>query len=240
MLADRELRTEIEAALAEPTLCGAFQVSVRANAGRPALRTFNTDEVVGWDDYGRRVRAVATGLSALGVRAGNTVALLLRNRPVFNVVDAAALHLGAVPFSIYHTEPVAEMLALVEDSGARVIVTEPRFLEKVRAVVQGAEQVEHVILDGDEGSAVDNVTSLAELEQLRDEAFDFDAGWRAVTPESIATLVYTSGTTGKPKAVQIPHRAIMHSLRGVQELAPSSVRHRGISFLPASLRGQPE
>jgi long-subunit acyl-CoA synthetase (AMP-forming) len=234
MLASSQLREGIDAALAEPTLCGAFQVTASVHAAAPALWAFGTEEVLGWEEYGRRVRSIATGLHALGVRADETVALLLRNRPVFNVVDTAALHLGAVPFSIYATEPVEQMLALVEDSGARVIVTEPAFLEKVRAVLERAEAVEHVVVDGEDTDLLSREISLSELVRLPDPTFDFDSAWRAVGAESVATLVYTSGTTGKPKAVQIPHRAIMNSLRGVEQLRPATVPHRGVSFLPAA------
>jgi long-chain acyl-CoA synthetase len=227
-------RTTVAAALAEPTLCGAFQVTAHAGGERPALLTYGSDEAVTWDEYAGRVRTVATGLSALGVRAGQTVALLLRNRPAFNVVDTAVLHVGAVPFSIYHTEPVEQMLALVLDSGAEVLVTEPRFLDHALAVADGSDQLRHVVVDGDPGERHDRVMTLSDVERLDNPAFDFDAAWRAVTPDSIATLVYTSGTTGAPKAVQIPHRAVMHSLSGSVALAPCRAIHRGVSFLPAA------
>jgi long-subunit acyl-CoA synthetase (AMP-forming) len=222
------------AALTAPTLCAAFQVTAPAGGDRPALLTYGADEAVTWSQYDRRVRAVATGLSALGVRSGQIVALLLRNRPAFNVVDTAVLHLGAVPFSIYHTEPVEQMLALVLDSEAEVLVTEPAFLGQAAAVADVTGQLRHIVVDGDPAEAHDRVTTLEELERTDDPGFDFDAAWRAVTPESIATLVYTSGTTGAPKAVQIPHRAVMHSLSGSVALAPCRAPHRGISFLPAA------
>jgi long-subunit acyl-CoA synthetase (AMP-forming) len=186
---------------------------------------------VTWDEYERRVRSIATGLHALGVRAGDPVALLLRNRPEFHMVDAAVLHLGATPFSLYHTEPVERLRALAEDSGVRVIVTETLFASGATEVLKAVAGVEHLVIDGDV-AAGDRILSLAALEELEDEAFDFEASWRAVDPETIATLVYTSGTTGEPKAVQIPHRAIMHSLAGVEVLAPATPNQRCVSFLP--------
>jgi long-subunit acyl-CoA synthetase (AMP-forming) len=225
------LREAIGAAVAAPTLCEAFQITARANAGLPALREAGSDRVVTWDEYQRRVRSIATGLHALGVRAGDPVALLLRNRPEFHLVDAAVLHLGATPFSLYHTEPVERLRALAEDSGVRVIVTETLFASRATEVLKAVAGVEHLVIDGDVASE-DRILSLAALEQLENEAFDFEASWRAVDPETIATLVYTSGTTGEPKAVQIPHRAIMHSLAGVEVLAPATPNQRCVSFLP--------
>jgi long-chain acyl-CoA synthetase len=221
----------IREAVAQPTLCAAFQLTARGNRGLPALRLAGSEQVVTWDEYERRVRAIATGLHAIGVRAGDPVALLLRNRPEFHMVDAAVLHLGATPFSLYHTEPVEQLLRLVEDSGVRVIVTESAFADRAAAVLAQARRVERLVVDGG-AAADDRVLSLVELEQLGDADFDFDATWRAVGPETIATLVYTSGTTGAPKAVQIPRRAIMHSLAGVERLAPATPSQRCVSFLP--------
>ena len=208
----------IRDAVSQATLCAAFQITARANAGRPALKLTDSEQVVTWDEYAERVRALATGLHALGVRAGDRVALLLRNTPEFHLADAAVLHLGATPFSLYHTEPVERMTALLADSGSRVLVTETVFAERAAAAAEHS------------GARV--VADLAELEALEDDGFDFEATWRAVGPEAVATLVYTSGTTGEPKAVQIPHRAVMHSLAGVEVLAPATPDQRCVSFLP--------
>jgi long-chain acyl-CoA synthetase len=222
----------IDVATAAPTVCGAFQVTARANAGQPALRNAQTGEIVMWDDYERRVGLIARGLHALGVRAGDPVAMLLRNRPEFNLVDTAALHLGAVPFSLYSTEPVEQLLKLVDDSGASVIVTEELFLDRALSVLERASGVVRLVVHGAVPSG-ERTMSLAELEQLSDDTFDFEATWRSVRPDDVATLVYTSGTTGASKAVQIPHRAIMHSLAGARALAPTTPGgHRGVSFLP--------
>lgn len=239
---DAELRAAIDVALAQPTLCGAFQASVRAGGERPALRTHGDDDAISWADYGRRVEAIAGGLHAIGVRPDACVALLLRNVPAFNLVDTAALHLGAVPFSLYPTDPLEQMAALVEDAGARVLVTEASSLRRAIDVAARVADVEHVVVvDGAAGDAgviaapdAPGVIALEDLERRRDPGFDFDASWRAVTPESLVTLVYTSGTTGEPKGVQLAHRAIVASLRGVEAHVPATPAGRGLSFLPAA------
>jgi long-subunit acyl-CoA synthetase (AMP-forming) len=218
------------AATSAPTLCAAFQMTARANTG-PALRTAGSDRVVTWEEYARRVRSIATGLHAVGVRPGDTVGILLRNGPEFHLVDAAVLHLGATPFSLYATEPVVALVKLVAAADARVIVTETESLDRATEVLEQAPRVVRLVVHGDFAPA-ERTISLEALEDLPGGDFDFDAAWRAVTPETIATLVFTSGTTGLPKAVQIPHRAIMHSLSGSQALAPLRGGHRGVSFLP--------
>jgi long-subunit acyl-CoA synthetase (AMP-forming) len=221
-----------EAALAAPTLCAAFQITARLDESATALENYGGSEHVTWVEFAERVRGVAGGLHALGVRSDRTVAILLRNRPTFNIVDTAVLHVGGVPFSLYHTEPVPQMAALINDSGARVLVTEPAFLDTVGAVLDLCPAVEHVVIDGQETVGEREVT-LGDVERSAAPGFDFEATWRSIDEEAIATLVYTSGTTGTPKAVQISHRAILNSLRGVDHHVVTAP-HRGVSFLPAA------
>jgi acyl-CoA synthetase (AMP-forming)/AMP-acid ligase II len=90
----------VAAALEQPSLCGAFQITSSANADRPALRDVDGSVEISWGQYAERVRSIATGLASLGVGRGDTVALLLTNRPEFHLVDTAVLHLGAAPFNV--------------------------------------------------------------------------------------------------------------------------------------------
>ncbi|HEX7610902.1 MAG TPA: AMP-binding protein, partial [Solirubrobacteraceae bacterium] len=90
-------------ALDSATLCEAFQRTAEAHAQEPALRAFGGSGELTWEQYAERVRRVAAGLRAAGVRRGDTVAIMLANRPETVIVDTAAMHLGAIPFSIYNT-----------------------------------------------------------------------------------------------------------------------------------------
>jgi long-chain acyl-CoA synthetase len=227
-----DARQTTEAALAAHTLCEAFQITARVDPEAVALVNYDGSEPLTWSELATRVERATAGLCALAIEPGDTVAMLLRNRPTFNLLDLAVLHAGAVPFSLYPTEPVEQIAALITDSGARVIVTEPMFLDKIRGAVELCDQVTHIVVEGAESGGPLEMT-LAELERSAPEGFDFQARWRAVGPESIATLVYTSGTTGEPKGVQISQRTMMHSVRGVDHFAVTAP-HRGVSFLPAA------
>src|SRR5689334_19144568 len=90
-------------ALEAPTLVEAFQVTAGEHAARTALRTQADEFTATWAEYAERVRAVAAGLAALGVGRGDTVGIMLTNRPEFHFADTAAMHLGATPFSVYNT-----------------------------------------------------------------------------------------------------------------------------------------
>ena len=143
------LRRAIEDALAQPTLCGAFHVTAAANADRPALRTFADEHELTWANYASRVRAVAGGLAALGVRPGDAVALMLANCSDFHVLDNAAIHLGAAPFSIYFTNPADQVEPMIRNSEARVVFAHPQYVETMLEVQRRTGLIEHIIVVGD-------------------------------------------------------------------------------------------
>ncbi len=85
------------------TMCEAFQQTVARYPQQVALRALGGAATITWAQYAARVRQIAAGLAGLGVRPGDTVALMMTNRIEFHLVDTAAFHLGAVPFSVYNT-----------------------------------------------------------------------------------------------------------------------------------------
>ena len=225
------LKHAIDEALAQPSLCAAFQVTAAANRERPALRTLGADGELTYGEYAARVRRVAAGLSALGVRAGDAVGLMLPNLAEFHIVDNAAMHLDAAPFSIYFTNPPEQIEPMIRNAKSRIVFATPDYVEKTVAVQQATGIVEHIVVIGDDAGA--GSMTLAELEALEPPAdFDFDATWQAIGPSDIAGIVYTSGTTGEPKGVEWSHAALLENLRGYNELAPPSPGGRWVSYLP--------
>jgi long-subunit acyl-CoA synthetase (AMP-forming) len=216
--------------LSETTLCGAFQHTVAAIGDQIALRTPGGAVEITWREYGERVSRIAGGLAAAGHGPGDVVALMLTNRPEHNLIDTAAMHLGATPFSVYATCPVDEVAWLLERSQARVVFTEPAFADRVLEAASSVPGVEEVVLV--EGDAV-GARTLSELESTPAPAgFDFDASWRSVEPDSPITLIFTSGTTGEPKGVQHTHSSILCMLRSLDQVSPVSPGGRVVSFLP--------
>jgi len=213
-------RTERPAGLDASTLAEAFQLTAAAHPERVALRLRDDEFSITWAEYADKVRRVAAGLAGLGLERGQRVGIMLTNRPEFHWFDAAALHLGATPFSVYNTYAAEQIQHQVNDSEARIIVTEKAFEDRVRDL----EGVEHVIVvDGGD-----------DVEQHAQEGFDFDAAWRAVEPDDVLTLIYTSGTTGPPKGVQLTHRNLMAEIRAVADRLPTEPRGRITSFLPSA------
>ncbi|NMM88355.1 long-chain fatty acid--CoA ligase [Rhodococcus sp. SRB_17] len=216
------------------TTAEGFQHTARLHPDRVALRTVGGIHEVTWGEYARRVESIASGLAALGVRRGDTVGLMLTNRPEFHLVDTAIVHLGAVPFSVYNTSAPHQIEYLFTNSGTKVVVTEQVFVPLIKA---SRVPLEHVItVDGPAPGAVE----LDEVEANPAEDFDFEASWRAVEPDDLATIIYTSGTTGPPKGVEIMHRNIIAAAVSVSEAFDSlgefsfGFDDRVVSYLPAA------
>src|SRR5438105_289499 len=135
-----------QSALDAATIAEAFVRTVRAHPGRVALRTRGGEREITWGEYGRLVDRFALGLRALGLGRGDTIALLLTNRPEFHFADSAAHSLGATPFSLYQTLAPDQIAYQLADSGTRIVITEPAFLDHVMAALQSTSEVAHVVL----------------------------------------------------------------------------------------------
>ncbi|MGD0454694.1 MAG: AMP-binding protein, partial [Solirubrobacteraceae bacterium] len=216
-----------------PTLCAAFQATAAAFPDLIALRTPHDGMQLTWAQYAERVERVAAGLSALGVAHGDTVGLMLRNRPEFHLCDTAAMHLGAVGFSIYNTSSPAQIEYFLQDAATRVLITERAFLPTLADALPNCPSIEHLVVV--DGGAEDRqgALSLGGLESAGEDSFDFVGAWSAVEPEDLLVLVYTSGTSGPPKGVELTHENLMWEIRALHELIPAVVAGERIaSYLP--------
>ncbi|MGB3441359.1 MAG: long-chain fatty acid--CoA ligase [Actinophytocola sp.] len=212
------------------TLCASFQEFVRKTPDEVIIRTPGGATEITWREWDKRVRKLAAGLAALGVKRGDTVGLMLANRPEFHLVDAAALHLGAAPFSIYNTSTPEQIAYLFGNAGNKVVFCDERFLPRVR---DAGGAVEHIV-SVDDVSDVDGVLTLADLEAKGDPDFDFDAAWQAVEASDLSTIIYTSGTTGPPKGVELTHANVIAEADAVRILFNANPGDRVLSYLPAA------
>jgi long-subunit acyl-CoA synthetase (AMP-forming) len=219
------------AALNVATLCESFQMTAAARADQVALRTIADGVTVTFAEYAQRVQQFAGALHALGVQQGDTVGFMLSNRPEFHLVDTAAMHLGAVPFSIYNTSSPEQIAFLLSDAGCRVMVVDGAFLEHAQAAIEQVGVVEHLVVV--DGPAPEGGLTLSDLESAEIPAsFDFEAAWRAVAGSDLLTLIYTSGTTGPPKGVQLTHANELAECRGIEAVGHPRPGGSVVSFLP--------
>src|SRR4051812_32251965 len=190
-----ESGTATRKAIDAGTFAEAFRITAENKPDEVFVRTKGDDVTLTWAQTRERVDALAGGLAKLGLKRGDCIALLLTNRPEFHVVDLAAVTLGATPFSIYMTYSPEQIEYVVSDADARILVTEPAFLEQVVKAPEKLPDLEHVLLVEGEH---EGCTPLEEISGS-DPDFDIDAAVAAVEPEDVLTLIYTSGTTGPPK-----------------------------------------
>ncbi len=214
-----------------PTLTEALRRTAAGNPDVVAVRLPDDSVSITWAELLERVDALAGGLAKLGLGRGDTVAIMLGNRPDFHIVDLAAAMLGATPFSIYQTYPAEEIQYLCSDAASRVAVVEQAHLPVVLAARKELPGLEHVIVV--DGEAPEGTISLADVEGSNPE-FDAAAAASEIEPDDVLTLIYTSGTTGKPKGVQLSHHAVMSAAHTLEEIVPMEPASRVISWLPAA------
>ncbi len=218
------------AQLAAQNFVKAFESTAERLGDDVAIRSADDAVTLTWDELRDRSRAIAGGLAGLGVSKGDTVALMLNNRPEFIPIDLAAVSLGAVPFSIYQTLTPDQIQYVLSDAGARVAVVETTFLPQLMAAKQDLPDLERVVVvDGEGGTR-----TLAELEAA-DPDFNPTEIVDEIQPDDLLTLIYTSGTTGPPKGVQLTHRNLMGLVAGVEKMLPLPERgSKVVSWLPAA------
>src|SRR5436190_9301500 len=185
-----------------------------------------------YHEVGDIVRRLALGLLALGIEKGDKVSILANTRPEWTYFDFAALSVGAIVVPIYQTNSPEECRYVLENSDAKAVIVEnAEQLAKVRVVRDRLPVLEHVILM--EGAA-DDAISLADLAARGGgrEAAEWDARWRAVTPDDVCTFIYTSGTTGPPKGCIITHGNYRAMLDMVNEVTVTTADDLTYLFLP--------
>jgi long-chain acyl-CoA synthetase len=210
------------------TIAEAFRLTSSQRADEIAIRTKGDEVSWTWTELRERVDRLAGGLHALGLRKGDTIALMLGNRPEFHQADLAAMMVGATPFSIYMTYAPNQIEYVVSDAGARILITEQQFLDNVLEARKSLPDLEHVIVvDGD--AVPEGTLALADVP---DGDFDVEASIAALRPQDILTLIYTSGTTGPPKGVELEHRNLLAAVSGIEEIVQFPEGARVISWLP--------
>lgn len=214
------------------TVVKGFLRTVEQHGDLVAIDSLDGKTRLTWRQVRQRVEVLAAGLSLLGVRRGDTVALMLKNRPEFLFADLAIMSLGATPFSIYATLPAVQIVPLLDNSDATIVLCERTFL----AQIQGAQQAwpalaTVVLLEGGGGAGT---IDWAELEKNGAEGFDFEAAVAEVLPDDLATIVYTSGTTGPAKGVELPHSSVIAFATIVEHWLRFFPGQRILSWLPTA------
>lgn len=218
------------------------------NGGATALRYKHLGlwRDVSFADYAAAVRAAGCGLMALGVAAGDRVAVIGENRREWLYADLATQAIGAVTVGIYTTNAATECAYILGHSASVVFIVEnEEQLDKALQIRAGLPALRWiVVMDMDGLREFDDPMVIAWDELLtRGRAHDastggapdgFDARFAALDPEAVAILIYTSGTTGPPKGAMLSHRNITWTGRCLIDVFAVDADEDVVSFLPLS------
>ncbi|GAC1443175.1 MAG: long-chain fatty acid--CoA ligase [Mycobacteriales bacterium] len=171
------------------------------------------DRKTSWAQVEAAVRAVGAGLRGLGAQTGDRVAVQLGNTPDFPHVYFGALRAGlvAVPVNTGYTR--AELLHCLQDSGATVLVTTRSGAETALSVAAELTCLQHVVV-ADVDAAPAGATTLDALLQTEADGSSYGGG------EDLAVVIYTSGTSGRPKGAMLTHRALLANLEQCSQIDP--------------------
>lgn len=221
------------------TLDGLFFARVHRSPGAIAYRQFDKSrsewEDLSWTDIAERVSCWQQTMLEEGLQSGERVALLMRNSAEWVIAEQAALGLGLVTVPLYCDDRPDNIAYILEDSASRLLIANNSMWRRISSACAEVSSLERVITipnnDNNEGDA-DDSRVLPANQWLGTTSKPLQK--RDVDGDELATIVYTSGTTGKPKGVMLSHKNILsvtHSALATYAIYTDDVF---LSFLPLS------
>ncbi len=189
---------------------------------------------------------MACGLAALGFKRGDNLAIIGDNRPRLYMAFTAAQSLGGVAVPMYQDAIAAEMTFVLENAGIRfAIVEDQEQVDKLLEARDTLPQLEHIVYEDPRGLRNYHAAGLMSLEALRDKGAEFDrshggfyeAEMGAGSAKDVSVMLYTSGTTGKPKGVCQTHEAFITAARGGVQFDKLVATDNVLSYLPMAWVG---
>lgn len=194
-----------------------------------------------WTQTGDAVREIAGGLMSLGLQPGQTASIQSNTVIEWVLADLAILSCGGVSNGIYPTDAPTQVQYLCEDSSTRILfVEDDEQLDKALEVRDQLPRLAKIVVFDMEGLRELDDPGVMSLDKLRELGRHYNAAHpdelmhrvAKIQPESLAILVYTSGTTGKPKGAMHSHKGLVYTCRGYNTLATQYEDDERMCFLP--------
>ncbi len=238
-----QIRPETRVVLEGQTIPALFWNAVQSRGQETWLRQKELGiwQSQSWAEVGQIVREMAGGLLHLGLARGEVASILANTRREWVMADLAVLSCAAVANGIYPTDAAAQVQYLCEDSGTTVLfVEDDEQLDKALEVREQLPKLRHIIvfdLEGLRGLDDPMVIGLEQLQALGRQYLSEQEQALAqrmaeLKPDDLAILVYTSGTTGKPKGAMHTHQALVYTVRGYNTLISRTPDDESMCFLP--------
>jgi long-chain acyl-CoA synthetase len=212
-------------AIADRTTAGVFFGQASRYGDRPLVHHLVGDKwtVSTWADMKRAVLAIGSALIGAGVKPGDCVVIMSGNRIEWLECDFAIQSIGAITVPIYPTSPVEIVQKIVANS------------EPVLAIASDALMASNIKAAGQLRSIVTMESEVAAwLRQPPEHLAEINSRLAAIKPDDVCTIVYTSGTTGDPKGVELAHRCLVDISRAILKVFPLGENDSTLSFLPYS------
>jgi long-chain acyl-CoA synthetase len=199
-----------------------------------------------WAQVGDEVRALACGLAALGFRRGMNLAIIGDNRPRLYWAMAAAQCLGGIAVPLYQDAPAADMAYVLDNAEIEfAIVEDQEQVDKLLEIRQTMPRIAHIVYDDGRGMRHYRQPELASYEKVQQLGRDFERAnpyffmneLNAGKSDDVAIMLYTSGTTGKPKGVCLTHAAMIAAATGGVGFDRLSGEEDILSYLPMAWVG---
>jgi long-chain acyl-CoA synthetase len=211
-------------------LCELYETSVRKFSARPL---FGVRETRGWHwlsyrDFASRVDTLRAALAMRGLQKGDRIALIAPNSPEWAVVAFASHTLGGVLVPIYPYQRYDDWLDILQDAAPRYVFAYG---------IEAASAVQGWLHELPEGTTLVCMTERAtgdalSMDDMCERAFGESAPVVDVSPEDLCSLIYTSGTMGRPKGVELTHKNLASNLSALHQIFPVEPEDRSLSFLP--------
>jgi long-chain acyl-CoA synthetase len=199
-----------------------------------------------WNDVAEQVRALACGLAEMGFKRGDNLAIIGDNRPRLYMTMAAVQCLGGVPVPLYQDAVANEMLFVLQDAGIRfALVEDQEQVDKLLELKEQMPQLEHIVYDDARGMRHYNQPFIHDIEELMAMGRIHNQNHPGFLDDEVAlgafddtsVMLYTSGTTGKPKGVCLTHNAFISAARGGVEFDRLTADEDILSYLPMAWVG---
>lgn len=209
-----------------------FEKSTKKFADRPlfGVKKNGAYQWITYREIAKQVDEVRAGLAAIGVGAGDKVAVIADNRPEWAIAAYATYGLGAQYVPMYEAQLPKEWEYILKDCGAKVLlVANDKIDEKCRPMLKqngGVETLEHVVNMNGKADDATSFKGVAELGRKNPKPST------QPKPEDVCGFIYTSGTTGNPKGVLLTHRNLTSNVNAVHQIFPMASDDVSLSFLP--------
>jgi len=207
----------------------------------PANQEYSAWDSISWSEYRETSRALAAGLIELGLRPGDTAFIMSNNTKEHNIADLGIVYAGATPSTLYKQLKFSQIEYVANLMEAKIaIVGDLELFEEVNKAKKECINLEAIVLINgyEEKKDLDYVYSYHELiekgrEINESDSSKLDEATATITPDSLACLIFTSGTTGKPKGVMISHKNVLWTIESLfGQMIPASLHPRIVSYLP--------